>query len=207
MAREYFSCAYQRRLMDRLVFSGRSNLLAITTRNPLSKPELILNVTSGIYWKEQIMTMTCKGELQELEGLFYFYRDGNAAQADAAHSFQTVRVPGSDRQGLHQCKYALSTPTKWFESPFSQGVRVTEIGDLPRPSIFLEGDNRVFLAGESIIIKCRAPPEETGQRFLLYQNLGLLPVLSKEAEAGNRSVAFDIRNVTRSGNYAYRLMI
>ncbi|XP_067837371.1 alpha-1B-glycoprotein-like [Heptranchias perlo] len=200
---EYYSCAYRRRLTQRTVLSGRSNSLAITAHNPLTKPELILNVQTGKYWKGQVMTMTCEGDVREPDGYFYFYRDGQPAYVGEPHSFQTVSILGPNRVGIYQCKYAMDAPGKWFESPFSDGVRVTEIGDLPRPTITLEGGHKMFEVGQSVTVTCEAPSGEAGRKFYLYQSTGMRPVMSEKAKPWSLSVTFDIKDVMRRGDDYY----
>ncbi|XP_078059670.1 uncharacterized protein LOC144485345 [Mustelus asterias] len=150
------------------------------------------------------MRMTCEGDVAEPEGLYFFYRERQAARSRVSSKSQTVDIGGEDREGSYRCRYALPTPGKWFQSPFSDSVQVKEIGDLPKPSLVLQGEDKVFREGESVFITCEAPPDEQGHKFDLYRGLDRRPVLTQKAGATSLSVTFDLQNVTRSGNDPYR---
>ncbi|XP_078062797.1 uncharacterized protein LOC144488611 [Mustelus asterias] len=98
----------------------------------------------------------------------------------------------------------MDTPGKWFQSPLSDGARVTELGDLRRASIALERDDEVFGAKRSVTVTCEAPPQESGRKFYLYRNGETLPLLREKARRGSLSVTFDLTGRLRSGTEYYQ---
>ncbi|XP_072350391.1 immunoglobulin superfamily member 1-like, partial [Scyliorhinus torazame] len=200
---ETFSCASRRDLSGRRVLSQRSHMLEVSAHDPLSKPELTMNVRTGIYWKGQSLQMTCRGDVHGPRVYFSFFRDGQPAMTREPHSFPIVQILGSNRAGVYQCSYAMDTPGRWFQSPLSDGVRVTEIGYLRRPSIALAGGRGGGSEGGRSVT-CRAPVRETGRKFDLYRSGDGRPVLSRKARPGSPTVTFDLEGLLRSGTGYYQ---
>ncbi|GCC44630.1 hypothetical protein chiPu_0028632, partial [Chiloscyllium punctatum] len=73
------------------------------------------------------MTLRCEGDPVDPDGLRYFFRNGQPVGSGEGTKWPSIRVPGEDRTGFYQCRYALQTPQRWFLSPLSERVRVTEI--------------------------------------------------------------------------------
>ncbi|XP_072345275.1 alpha-1B-glycoprotein-like isoform X4 [Scyliorhinus torazame] len=203
VGRRDYSCAYVTEVSERRIESQRSETVRIRVENPLSKPELTMNVRTGIYWKGQSLQMTCRGDVHGPRVYFSFFRDGQPAMTREPHSFPIVQILGSNRAGVYQCSYAMDTPGRWFQSPLSDGVRVTEIGYLRRPSIALAGGRGGGSEGGRSVT-CRAPVRETGRKFDLYRSGDGRPVLSRKARPGSPTVTFDLEGLLRSGTGYYQ---
>ncbi|XP_051901958.1 uncharacterized protein LOC127587589 [Pristis pectinata] len=165
----WYQCFYTTSVYGRLLQSllSRSVLVTITAQPPV--PAIYLDKSTGVYVIGETVTVTCTASGNNLDKVFYLYRNdqpardiftrGNTATFTVTSDYQVVR---------YQCYYTTSVSGRLLQSGFSRSLLVTRTGLPTLPVIYLDQPTGVYVIGETVTATCTVSGDNRDKAFYLY---------------------------------------
>ncbi|XP_041036016.1 Fc receptor-like protein 5 isoform X2 [Carcharodon carcharias] len=167
---DQFSCKYYVTVKGRRVDSLESQHVMVTITEPLGKPVITLDQSTGVYVVGEEVTLICTVWGDDREKTFNF------SKADAwQHPRQldmnsgTFPVRGRSNEGRYQCQYKISIRGRHLTSPKSEALTVTITDPLTIPVISLDQTTGVYAVGETITMTCTVTGDNREKMFYFYK--------------------------------------
>uniref|UniRef100_UPI00398E60D0 immunoglobulin superfamily member 1-like n=1 Tax=Pristiophorus japonicus TaxID=55135 RepID=UPI00398E60D0 len=201
-----YTCRDSNTVFGREVQSQHSNPVEVTVTDPITRPETSLDQPSGVYLEGATVTITCTVTGQYVGEVFYFYRESrmlSSRQIFSKHNIGTFMVTGTSQGGRYECRYGTSVNGRWLWSQLSESVWVTVTAYPHKPALSTNRRERVFEAGETVLVTCQSPAPYLGSRFFLYRRGQNAPIRTDTAMASQSRVTFNITNLLGIGSEYY----
>ncbi|XP_041035994.1 basement membrane-specific heparan sulfate proteoglycan core protein-like [Carcharodon carcharias] len=143
------------------------------SQEPLRKPVITLDQSTGVYVIGETVTMTCTVTGDDRDKTFYFYKDGvrqYSRRNDTRDNTRTFPVTDKRGEGRYQCQYQISIGGPDSTSPKSEAVNVTTTDRLEKPRINLNKRNGVYVIGETVTITCTVIGDVRKKTFYFYKD-------------------------------------
>ncbi|XP_078390385.1 Fc receptor-like protein 5 [Cetorhinus maximus] len=191
-------------------FSPMSKAVMVTVAEPLRKPLITLDQSTGVYVVGETVTMTCAVTGDDRQKTFNFYKDDalqSSRQIDTNVNTGTFPVAGRSSKGRYQCQYGISIGGRHLTSPKSEAVTVTTRGPLKTPVIALDQTTGVYAAGETITLTCTVTGDNRKKMFYFYK--GHQQLSSRRTITNTNSLRFPNTSPSNSGQYQcqYRITV
>ncbi|XP_078062485.1 uncharacterized protein LOC144488311, partial [Mustelus asterias] len=202
-----YHCRYAREIEGALVLSAPSKTVRVFVTSRNVKPELRQERRSvKAFAQGERLGVVCAARTGSVQPYFELYRwEGGTPVATQRAEYKSPSVTFDIRDIAkvgtenYTCGYWRWVSGREIRSQQSDPLPVMVIERPPKPQIGPGGAYRIFLRGETVLVRCSSLNLTGNATFLLYQEGTRKAVASQAVEAGVQSATFDVTDIQGSG--------